>query len=66
MEAKIMWGAFIFLGGWLWAYLFVRQLLFNLQTAYPLIKKMKAADPDLIAVGAKRYTDISMIVCCFE
>lgn len=63
MQMKIIWAAAIFFGGWIWAYLFVRQILFNLQTAFPLIKKMKAADPDLIAIGATRYTVISMIVC---
>ena len=63
MSAKIMFSAAIFFGGWLWAYLFVRQFLFNCVTAFPLIKKMNAIQPDLIAVGAKRYTTISCVVC---
>ncbi len=65
MQMKILFAAAIFFGGWLWAYLFVRQLLFNVLTAYPLVRKMRAAREDLIAVGADRYTTISMIVCCF-
>lgn len=65
MQMKIIWAAAIFFGGWMWAYLFIRQLMFNVLTAYPLIKTMRKADPDLIAVGADRYTNISMIVCCF-
>ncbi len=65
MQMQIIWAAAVFFGGWLWAYLFIRQLLFNLMTAYPLIRKMRAARADLIAVGADRYTTISMIVCCF-
>ncbi len=65
MAMKVMWAGAIFLGGWLYSYLFIRQLLFNVKTAYPIIRKMKAADPDLIAVGADRYTHISTIVCCF-
>ena len=63
MEAKIMFAAAIFFGGWLWFYVFVRQFLFNLYTAYPLIRKMQAIDPELIAVGAKRYTTTSVMVC---
>lgn len=63
METKIMFGAAVFFGGWLWFYLFMRQFLFNLLTAYPLIRKMQEIDPDLIAVGAKRYTNTSIMVC---
>ncbi len=63
MGMKFMWAAALFLGGWLYAYFFVRQLLFNFQTAYPISKKMRAASPDLIGPGAKSYTDISTLVC---
>ncbi len=63
MEIKIMLAAGIFLGGWLWFYLFMRQFLFNLMTANPLIRRMNALDPELIAIGAKRYTVISTIIC---
>ena len=63
METKIMLCAGVFFGGWLWFYLFMRQFLFNLMTAYPMIRKMQEIDPNLIAVGAKRYTNTSIIVC---
>ena len=63
MDTKIMFAAVLFLAGWLWAYLFLRQFLFNLVTAFPLINKMKALREDLIAVGAVRYTVVSMITC---
>lgn len=63
MEIKILFGGAMLLGGWLWFYLFGRQFLFNLMTAYPLIKSMQNLREDLIAVGAKRYTTISLIVC---
>lgn len=63
MEIKIMFAAAIFFGGWLLAYVFLRQLLFNFTVAYPLLKKMWELDPELIAVGAKRYTNTSVIVC---
>ena len=63
MATKIMLAAAIFFGGWLWFYVFMRQFLFNFTIAYPLIKNMQAIDPDLIAVGAKRYTTTSVLVC---
>ncbi len=63
MEIKIMYAAILFFAGWLWFYVFVRQFIFNFSTAYPLIKKMQEIDPDLIAVGAKRYTTTSVLVC---
>ena len=63
MEIKIMLAAAIFFGGWLWSYLFVRQLMFNFRVAYPLIRSMNALREDLIAVGAKRYTGISVAIC---
>lgn len=63
MSMKIMWGGAIMFGGWLWFYMFMRQFLFNIMTANPLIKKMTQTDGELIAVGAKRYTTVSLIVC---
>lgn len=63
MAMKIMWAAAIFFGGWLFSYLFGRQLVFNFRAAYPMIKKLRAQDKDLIAPGADRYTNISVIVC---
>lgn len=64
MSTKVMLAGAIFLGGWLWSYVFIRQILFNFITAFPLIKKMRALKEDLIAIGADRYTIISTIVCC--
>lgn len=63
MSMKIMWAGAIMFGGWLWFYILLRQLLFNFMTAYPLIKQMQATEPDLIAIGAKRYTTVSVTVC---
>ena len=62
MEIRFLWGGALFLAGWLWSYLFIRQIMFNFLTAYPLIKKMLALDEGLIAVGAKRYTTVSVLV----
>lgn len=63
MDMKIIFVAVLFLGGWLWSYIFIRQIMFNFITALPLIKKMNALQEDMIAVGAKRYTTISTVVC---
>ena len=63
MEMKILLAAALFFVGWLWSYLFIRQFLFNLVTAFPLIKKINALQEDLIAVGATRYTTVSLITC---
>ena len=62
IEIKIMLCGVLVLGGFLWSYLFMRQFLYNLLVAYPLIKKMNALQPDLIAIGAKRYTNTSVAV----
>ena len=63
MAMKIMWAAAIFFGGWLFFYLFGRQLVFNFSAAYPTIKKMREQDKELIAPGADKYTNISVLVC---
>lgn len=63
MELKILLAAAIFLGGWLWSYLFIRQLMFNYRVAYPLMRKMNTLQENLIAVGAKRYTGVSVAIC---
>lgn len=63
MQMKILWAAAVFFFGWLWAYLLLRQLLFNFVTAYPMIRKMNSLQEDLIAIGAKRYTAVSCVVC---
>lgn len=63
MQMKILGAGALLMAGWLWFYLFVRQFLFNFFTAYPLIKKMQVAQEDLIAIGAKRYTTVSVISC---
>lgn len=63
MQMKILGGGALLVAGWLWFYLFVRQLFFNFLTAYPLIKGMQAAKEDLIAIGARRYTAVSTGSC---
>lgn len=63
MEMKVLWAGAMLFGGWLWFFLFVRQFLFNLTVAYPMIKSMKKASEDLIHDSATKYTTTSMIIC---
>lgn len=63
MEMKVIYAGAMFLVGWLWFYLFFRQFLFNILVAFPMIKAMNKAQTDLIAIGAKRYTIVSLIAC---
>lgn len=62
MEIKIIYFAALFFVGWLAFYLFGRQLIFNFTTAFHMIRKMQAADINLIDKNAVRYTVISVIV----
>ena len=61
MSTKIVFASLIFLGGWLWGYLFVRQFIFNFTVSIPLIKKMKAASEELIAPTAMKFAWVSVI-----
>ena len=63
MEMKVIFAGAMFLVGWLWFYLFFRQFLFNILVALPMIQAMNKAQTDLIAIGAKRYTIVSLIAC---
>lgn len=62
MEVKILYGGLALVGGWFWFFMFMRQFFFNILTAYPLIKKIKKIDKELIAIGATRYTTVSLVV----
>ena len=59
---KIMVSGALVLGGFLWSYLFIRQLLFNVRIGHPMIAKMNKLQPGMIAPGATKYTVISDIV----
>ena len=63
MGMKIIWAAVIFFVGWLFSYLFIRQLVFNFRVAYPMVKKLRAQDKELVAPGADKYTNLSVVVC---
>ena len=65
LQMRIILVSFLFLAGFLWSYLFIRQIMFNLRIATPLINRMRTEKEDLIAVGAIRYTTLSTVVCTF-
>ena len=62
MDLKVMWAALVCLGGWLWFYLFLRQLIFNFATALPMLRRFEKAGDGLIAPSAGRYMAVSVIV----
>jgi hypothetical protein len=62
MEKQIMWAALIFLGGWLWFYFMLRQLIFNFTSAIPLLNRYRKASKELITVNAGRFLVISIVV----
>ena len=63
---EFIWIGVLFLIGWMVAFLFIRQIMFNFATAYPTLEKMKNAKEDLIVyVNAKRYTGVSVATCIF-
>lgn len=63
MEMKIMYGALMFVGGWFYFYICLRQLIFNFTVAYPLIAKFGKAGAQVFApTGANRLNTISVII----
>ncbi len=64
IEMKIMYGALIFVGGWFYFYICLRQLIFDFTVAYPLISKFgKAKGGELFASkGANRLNTISAVI----
>ena len=63
MEMKILICGAVVLGGFLWCYLFLRQIVFNFSVAYPLIRKMNSLQDGLISPKAKTFTLISNLIC---
>jgi len=65
MENKIIYAALLFLAGWLWYFLIVRQFVFNFTTVMPMLKRFKSAEKtkeQLISVNANRFVWISVFV----
>ena len=62
MEKQIMWAALVAAGGWMWFYLFLRQLIFSIFTAMPMVKRFSSAGEELMSVNAKRYVWMTTVV----
>lgn len=65
MANKVLYASLIFLAGWLWYFLVVRQFVFNFSTVIPMLKRFKKASPkdhEVISVNASRFVVISIIV----
>lgn len=63
IEMKIMYGALIFVGGWFYFYICLRQLIFDFTVAYPLISKFgKAGEQVFAPKGANRMNTISVVI----
>ena len=61
MDKQIMYAALLFVAGWFYFYICLRQLIFNFSVAYPLIKKF--GDAGVMAdVGARRLNTISVVI----
>ena len=61
MEMKIMYGALIFVAGWFYFYICIRQLIFDFTVGYPLISKFGKAGENIFApTGARRMNTISL------
>lgn len=50
MEMKIMYGALIFVAGWFYFYICIRQLIFDFTVGYPLISKFGKAGENIFAL----------------
>lgn len=63
MEMKIMYGALIFVAGWFYFYICLRQLIFDFTVGYPLISRFgKAGEEVFVPKGARRMNTISVII----
>ncbi|NCB51793.1 MAG: hypothetical protein EOM54_07935 [Clostridia bacterium] len=61
MDKQIMYAAILFVAGWFYFYICLRQLIFDFIVAYPLIKKFGDAGV-MASVGAKRLNSISVAI----
>lgn len=63
MDQKIMFGALMFVAGWFYFYICVRQLVFDFTVGYPLIKKFgEPGEKVLAATPARRLNTISVVI----
>ena len=61
MDKQVMYAALLFVAGWFYFYICLRQFIFDFTVAYPLIKKFGDAGV-MASVGAKRLNTISVVI----
>ncbi len=63
MEMKIMYSALVFIVGWFYFYICLRQLIFDFTVGYPLINRFGNEGPEVFAPkGAHRLNTISVMI----
>lgn len=63
MDVKIMYGALVFVLGWFYFYICLRQLIFDFTVGYPLISRFgKEGEEIFVAKGARRMNTISVVI----
>ena len=65
MANQVLYVALMFLVGWLWYFLVVRQFVFNFTTVHPMLKRFKKLSDDwekIISINSFRYLTINIIV----
>lgn len=63
MDVKIMYGALIFVAGWFYFYICLRQFIYDFTVGYPLIKKFGDAGENILAARpARSLNTISALV----
>ena len=62
MSSKILIATLLFLGGWLWYFLIMRQLVINFTTVKPMLKKFTTTEKEIISVNSLRFLYLSIFV----
>ena len=65
MANQVLYAALMFLVGWLWYFLVVRQFVFNFTTVRPMLNRFKKLSPEwntIISINSFRYLSINIIV----
>ena len=61
MSTKIIFSSLLFLAGFIWSYIFVRQTIYNFTVANPVLKKMNAVGETLISPMSKKFLVVSVV-----
>lgn len=61
MDINFLLAGVLFLAGWLWSYLFLKQFIYNFTVAFPLVNGMLKASDQIISPNARKFTWVSVI-----